>query len=291
MPTRTGNFPIGFRRGWTDWQRDVPSLAAWAREIGFDALDVPVATPADVKTIANIGLKMGPVDLLDLGDIMATDLSKRKDVLQKNLAYIKDLGAAGVKLFFSVVIPGDHAAKRADNYKLAVECYAPLAQAAHAVGGSIILEGWPGGPPNYSSLCCTPETIRAILKDIPRGMALNYDPSHLIRLGVDHYRFLQEFISHVRHVHAKDTAVYPEAQYELGTQGSSFASGHGFGEYTWRYTIPGHGIARWPDIFALLKSTNYPGLVSVELEDENFNGTEAGEKAALLHSLNYLRGA
>jgi len=293
MPTRTGNFPIGFRRGWTDWQRgEIATLATWARETGFDALDVPIATPADVKTLAKMGLKMGPVDLLDLGDIMATDLAKRRDVLQKNLAYIKDLGAAGVKLFFSVVIPGDHAAKRADNYKLAIECYSPLAHAAHSVGGSIILEGWPGGPPNYSSLCCTPETVRAILKDIPRGMALNYDPSHLIRLGVDHYRFLQEFISQVRHVHAKDTAVYPEAQYELGIySGSSFQSGHGFGEHTWRYTIPGHGVARWPDIFALLKSTNYPGIVSVELEDENFNGTEAGEKAALLHSLNYLRGA
>jgi hypothetical protein len=26
----------------------------------------------------------------------------------------------------------------------------------------------------------------------------------------------------------------------------------------------------------------------VELEDEHFNGTEAGEKAALVHSLNFL---
>ena len=31
MPTRTGNFPIGFRRGWSDWQKkDTAALAAWA---------------------------------------------------------------------------------------------------------------------------------------------------------------------------------------------------------------------------------------------------------------------
>ena len=34
-----------------------------------------------------------------------------------------------------------------------------------------------------------------------------------------------------------------------------------------------------------------PTIVSVELEDENFNGSEAGEKAALLHSLDFLRSA
>ena len=41
---------------------------------------------------------------------------------------------------------------------------------------------------------------------------------------------------------------------------------------------------------ALLKSSGYAGMVSVELEDENFNGTEEGEKSALAHSLDYLRG-
>jgi hypothetical protein len=31
-------------------------------------------------------------------------------------------------------------------------------------------------------------------------------------------------------------------------------------------------------------------VISVELEDEQFNGTEAGEKAALVHSLSFLKG-
>ena len=54
---------------------------------------------------------------------------------------------------------------------------------------------------------------------------------------------------------------------------------------------PGHGVARWTEIFKELKAANYKGVVSIELEDENFNTSESGEKAGLMHSLNYLQGA
>ena len=114
-----------------------------------------------------------------------------------------------------------------------------------------------------------------------KALGVNYDPSHLIRLGVDHIRFLNEFVGNVFHVHAKDTETFPEAVYEFGiSQGCGvFAPGHGWGGSTWRYTIPGSGEARWTEIFKILKANNFKGVVSVELEDENFNGTEDGEKA------------
>ena len=74
-------------------------------------------------------------------------------------------------------------------------------------------------------------------------------------------------------------------------QDSVFAGPHGFGEYVWRHTIPGQGVTRWSEILQALVATRYQGIVSVELEDENFNTDEAGEKAGLIHSLNFLRGA
>jgi len=46
---------------------------------------------------------------------------------------------------------------------------------------------------------------------------------------------------------------------------------------------------RWGEIFSVLKQSGYKGAVSVELEDENFNGSEEGEQRALLASLAYLR--
>ncbi|HEY1683813.1 MAG TPA: sugar phosphate isomerase/epimerase [Tepidisphaeraceae bacterium] len=290
MNTRTGKFPIGFRRGWSDWQKnDLATLAKWAKSVGFDALDLSKVTAEEMHTLQSSGLKLGTADLLDFGNIMASDSAKRKDVIAQNIAYVKSAAALGAKLFFTVIIPGDHAANRSDNYKLAVESYAPICQAAADNGAAIVIEGWPGGDPWLSSLCCSPESTRMFLKDVPRGAALNYDPSHLIRLGIDHLRFLKEFIAHVKHVHAKDTELFPEAQYEFGLyQGAVAAKNHGFGQLAWRYTIPGHGVGRWSEIFKTLRENKYQGIVSVELEDENFNGSESGEKNALTHSLEFL---
>jgi len=290
MATRTGSFPIGFRRASVEWQKDLAKLSKWSKQAGFDVIDFTHrATADDFRTLKEASLSHGAVDLLDFGQIMSKDAGKRKELLEQNLAFIKDAAAQGAKAFFTVVIPGDHAANRADNYKLAVECYAPIADACAKAGATLAVEGWPGGFPYFSSLVCTPETVRSFIQDIGRGVGINYDPSHLIRLRVDHIRFLKEFAEHVKHVHAKDTDVDHDALYEFGTQPGTFATPHRWGEWTWRYTLPGHGLARWGEIFTILKSSAYQGAVSVELEDENFNGTEEGEQRALEYSLEFLK--
>jgi len=189
------------------------------------------------------------------------------------------------RIFTGLVKPLTHGDAPQDAAK-----YRVFLDSARKAGAFIAVEGWPGGFPYFASLMCSPETVRSFLKDVGRGVALNYDPSHLIRLRVDHIRFLKEFAEHVKHVHAKDTDVDADALYEFGTQPATFAKPHGFGEWTWRYTIPGQGVARWSEITSILKNSGYTGVVSVELEDEHFNGSEAGEKAALVHSLNYLKG-
>ncbi len=293
MGTRTGNFPIGFRRGWSDWQKkDLKALSQWAKGSGFDCIDLGKATQEDIGALRGSGLAIGSADLLDFGNIMANDAGKRKDVIAQNVAYVKEASKAGAKVFFTCVIPGDPAKKRAENYALALECFAPIAKAADESGSAIAIEGWPGGAPHFATLCCTPETYRSFMKDLgSKAVGINYDPSHLIRLGVDHVRFLQEFGGKVHHVHAKDTEIMPEAVYEMGLyQDSPFAKPHGFGAHVWRYSIPGHGCTRWVEVFRILKAAGFKGAVSVELEDENFNGSEDGEKAGLLHSLAFLKG-
>jgi sugar phosphate isomerase/epimerase len=290
MATRTGNFPIGFRRAGVEWQKDLPKLAAWSKQAGFDVIDFTHrSAAADYQTLKSAGLSVGSVDLLDFGQIMASDAGKRKDVLDANLKYVKEAAANGGKAFFTCIIPGDPTKKRGENYKLAVECFTPIAHACAESGGALAIEGWPGGAPHLANICCTPETVRQFIKDVGRGVGLNYDPSHLIRLRVDHIRFLKEFAAHVKHVHAKDTDVDADALYEFGTQSAAFATPHRWGEWTWRYTVPGHGLARWGEIFTILKSSGYKGAVSVELEDENFNGSEEGEKRALDTSVAYLK--
>jgi sugar phosphate isomerase/epimerase len=293
MTTRTGNFPIAFRRGWGDWTRSLPALATWARESQFEAIDLMNVRPDDLKTLEQHGLRIGSADLLDFGNLLSTDASSRKELIEKNAAYMQQLGPLGAKVFFTCVIPGDAALPRAENYRLAVEVFKPLARAAGAAGAKIVIEGWPGGWPHYANLCCTPETYRSLIADVGgEALGINYDPSHLIRLGVDHVRFLREFAPRVFHVHAKDTELFPEAQYEYGLYQSAVGvKAHGFGEHCWRYAIPGHGCTRWTECLAILRSVGYRGVVSVELEDEHFNGSEAGEKAGLVLSRDFLVGA
>jgi len=293
MTTRTGSFPIGARRGWGDWQKkDLGAFLAWLKSSGFDVVDLMNVTSADLAAVKEAGLRIGSVDLLDFGKIMSSDEGMRRDVIARNVASVKELAALGAKVFFTCVIPGDPSKPRPENYKLAVECFTPIAQAADDAGAAIAIEGWPGGSPHYANLCCTPETMRAFIKDVGcRSIGVNYDPSHLIRLGVDHIQFLREFSARVWHVHAKDTEVFDGMIYELGRyQSSAFGGPIGFGEFTWRYTLPGHGVARWVKIMKTLESRGYKGAVSVELEDERFNGTEAGEKEGFVRSLEFLRG-
>jgi sugar phosphate isomerase/epimerase len=121
---------------------------------------------------------------------------------------------------------------------------------------------------------------------------VNFDPSHLLRMGIDPLRFLREFSSRVYHVHGKDTELFPEALYLYGhEQPPTLGKGHGFGNMSWRYTIPGHGVTSWTEVFRILVQAGYKGAVSIELEDENFNGTRAGEEAGLLHGRNFLQGS
>ena len=293
MGTRTGGFKIGMRRGWSEWQRDLPTLTAWASASGFDAIDLGGLSPEDAVTVKEAGLSLGSVDLVDSGNILSPDPEKRKTAIERNVNYVKDAASNGASIFFTCIIPHGSGEPRDESYKLAVESFGPIIQAITEVGGHMVIEGYPGGKPHLPSLCCTPETMRQFLKDFEgQNVGINYDPSHLIRLGVDHIRFLKEFGAHVYYVHGKDTEIDTEAIYEYGLyQNAAFAKGHGFGEWVWRYTIPGSGQARWSEIFRILQDNGYQGNVSVELEDENFNGTEAGEKSGLLHSLEFLRSA
>ena len=122
-------------------------------------------------------------------------------------------------------------------------------------------------------------------------MGINYDPSHLIRMGIDPIRFLEEFGARVYHVHGKDTELLPENLYEYGhEQPATFAKHFNYGGWQWRYTIPGHGVMRWGKALQVLNAIGYTGNICIELEDANFNGSTEGEKMGFLQGAGFLRG-
>jgi len=285
--TRTGGFPIGFRRGWSDWQKDLPSLIAFAKANGLECIDLARTGDVDAPVVAESGLRFGSVDLPEWRDLSSPDKAKRDEAVARNAEYIGKCAEFGVKNFFVVVQLANSELKLSERFDLAVQGYGALADVLAKHEAWVVIEGYPGADVPV----CTPESYRIFLNECPARMAINYDPSHLIRQGIDPIRFLHEFAPRVQHIHAKDTEIFHEALYEHGHEKPPVrAKTHGFGSAFWRYTIPGHGEMRWREAFAILEQAGYQGCVSIELEDENFNGSEEGEKQGLIRSAHFLAG-
>ncbi len=285
LATRTGHFPIGFRRGWSDWQKDLNQVVAFARENGVGVVDVG-ADVAAVRAITAAGLRVGSADATDWGKLMSEDKSVRAEAVAKNIAFATEAVAAGAKNFFICMLPADPKRSRAENFASLLDSLQSLVPAYEKLGARLAIEGYPGN----GAIITTPEGYRALFKEFPsKAVAINFDPSHLIRMSIDPVRFLGEFADRVVHVHGKDTEILTDAVYDYGSElPAMFAKGHGFGAYAWRYTLPGHGMARWSKMLAQLKDAGYHGAVCIELEDENFNGTAEGEKAGILAGAQYL---
>jgi sugar phosphate isomerase/epimerase len=287
--TRTGHFPIGFRRMWFDWQKDLSSLAAWALENQFSIIDLGPDAEQTLPLLRKVGLRPGTVDLADWGNMISPNADARRQAVSRNVAYVKACAGFGPLNHFTVMLPQQPELTRAENFKYMVESYAQLAPTLELSQAKIVIEGWPGP----GALCCTPETYGAFFRECPSpAFGVNYDPSHLLRMGIDPLRFLREFAPRVYHVHGKDTELFSEALYLYGhEQPPTFGQVHPFGGMHWRYTIPGHGVAPWTEIFAVLAQAGYAGAVSIELEDKNFCGDPDREKAGLLHGRNFLQSA
>jgi sugar phosphate isomerase/epimerase len=288
MRTRTGNLAIGFRRGGGEWQRDLEELIAWAQEDGLEAIDLGKDGDRSAKVVIDAGLRIGSIDLPARESMLSPDKSKRAEAIAQNAQYIRACAPCGPINYFIVMVPEKPERPRAENFGYMVESFAELVPLLEQANARIGIEGWPGP----GVLCCTPEGYRALFRELPSdAMAINYDPSHLIRQSIDPLRFLHEFVDRVCHVHGKDTELLTENLYEYGSeQPSTFARRIPFGALHWRYTIPGQGCMRWTEAFRILKAHGYAGCVSLELEDANFNGATESEKLGILQGARFLQG-
>ena len=213
----------------------------------------------------------------------------RREAVARNAEYIRACAAAGAKTFFICMIPEDPSRPRAENFAYMVESYSALRATFEENDAYLVIEGWPGP----GSLVCTPETYRAFIEQVGSpNMGVNYDPSHLVRMGINPIRFLWEFIGNVFHVHGKDCMIIDENLYQYGNlQEATFDTPYKYGGMNWRYTIPGHGVSDWKLILNILMDSGYAGCISIELEDHYYDDTEYDQKQGVLQGVKFLAGS
>jgi sugar phosphate isomerase/epimerase len=105
------------------------------------------------------------------------------------------------------------------------------------------------------------------------GFFLNFDPSHLVWLGIDPVTALAANLGLVKHVQAKDVQVDAAARNSFGVFGQLIDKPSPWTSGWWRYRIPGLGEVDWRRLVDVLYEGGYDGYVSVEHEDPVWSGT------------------
>ena len=280
---------IGFRIPGRARETSFEELCAWATKTGFGSIDLGSANAEQIQTARAAGLEIGTIDLPGTSQLISTDPEKQAAGVEAAKAAIAATAEQGADKMFCVFVPEDQTRRRAQCFEVWKETFPAVAAFAEEKGVRIAMEGWPGPGPSYPALGCTPEMWRAMFAAVPsKAFGLNFDPSHLIRIGIDWKRALDEFGDRVIHCHGKDTDFDAERLYEHGNLGPTFRSAVAFGESWWRYTIPGEGTVNWGWLIGRLEDFGFNGVVSVELEDYRYHETWELQKDGLARSRQHL---
>ena len=264
-------------------------IIQWAADNGLASIDLP-EVDAEIRAWcdhAKIGI--GSVDWGAGGGVLSKDDRVRNEAVVAMKQRVRAVAEHGSGVIFLCLSPDDRLQKRAETFEVFEQSYPEIVAEAEACEVFLAIEPWPGPPPAYPNLGCTPETLRAVFKAVPSpNLGICYDPSHFARIGVDYKRVLIEFGDRVRHVHAKDTERLADGLYEFGYLGQSFGQRYGHGEGWWRYCIPGWGVVDWKWVVARLEEIGYDGPLSIELEDHRYSGSSEKNAAGILSAKRYL---
>ena len=161
----------------------------------------------------------------------------------------------------------------AENLRDAEAIFPRLVEHAEAQGVKIVIEncvmeGWhPDGYPG--NLAYSPELWEWMFS---LGLRLNFDPSHLVWLGIDPVEAVRPYVDYVAHAQAKDIEVFPERRQRYGFFGKTVERGDPWDTGWWRYRVPGLGEVDWTRLIDVLYEGGYEGVLSVEHEDPVWSG-------------------
>jgi sugar phosphate isomerase/epimerase len=267
-------------------------IAGKAVALGYAALEVATWPAAGNRPFTATHLAVESLDQAGADDVRA--LFDRHDLTLSALAYydnnlhpdpsvraevnahvLRNLEAAallGVPCV-GTFVGRDPSRSVAENLVVARDVFAPLVDRAGELGVKLmiencVMEGWhPDGYPG--NLAYSPELWEWMF-DL--GLYLNYDPSHLMWIGIDPVEVVAPYIDRIPHWQAKDVQLFPGKRNRWGHYGPAVDRTDEWDMGWWRYRVPGLGQVDWPALIDRFYESGYRGVVSVEHEDPVWGG-------------------
>lgn len=285
----------------------------WAHKIGFETLEVSCWPKSNTRDYSG-----SDIDVENLTEEKAKEL---KSILVKNkmeiatLAYYDNnldqnldlrikynnhllsvidaaslLGVKNVGTF----IGRDFSLTIEENFDKMVKVFKPILEYAKTKDVRIIIEncsmpgwhkdGWAG------TISYSPELWDEMFKRLPYdNFGLNFDPSHLIWLGIDYIQALKNFKNKIFTVHAKDTEIFEDKKDYYSILGKQLERKDSWDLGFWRHRMPGKGDINWKKFIETLKEIDYKDEIIIEHEDLEYQDSIEKVKEGLEIGYNYLR--
>ncbi|MGR9499969.1 sugar phosphate isomerase/epimerase family protein (plasmid) [Rhizobium leguminosarum] len=271
--------------------RPLEEVVDFAASAGFDAIEIDVGghikTPDRVEAAVALARSRNLFvsSITYFGNQLDADRAKREALRAKTAEFAGAIGEAGVPIF--VIFPGrDDTASDEANYDDFADFANRLIAQTQSYGLTFAIENWPGPKDNF--IGTTPRGWQELFQRIrdPR-FGLEFDPSHLIRIGVDPYQALATVKDRIAILHAKDTAIDPGSLQAVGYHGKGW----------WQYKLPGLGLIDWPRFLRKARGAGFDGTLSIEHEDAAYGwpgkdlaARKDGERLGLDYLRNVLSG-
>ena len=292
-------------------ERTLAEIAAWARAHDFDALEVAAwpalgdrpftATHLDVESFgqreADAATALLDRHRLTLSSIafydnnLHPDPTERSAVNRHVMACIDAAALLGCPTV-GTFVGRDPSKSVAENLVEAATIFAPLVDRAGERGVKLIIEncvmeGWhPDGYPG--NLAYSPELWEWMFS-LGLCLYLNFDPSHLVWMGIDPVEAVRPYIDRIPHAQAKDIEVFTDRRNRFGWPGKAVARDNPWDVGWWRYRVPGLGTVDWRRLVDTLYEGGFDGVLSVEHEDPVWGGSPERVETGLDVAHNTLR--
>jgi len=260
----------------------------FARKAGFECIEI-VAAPGSALDIRKMAkTEIGKIkDILTKNRVKVSSLTCSLNHLdpddgrrKKNNGYFIDVLKIAKEFGANIVttnVWGDRTKPPKENLPLYKEVFSEYAKIAEESKVRIAIENCPltnSYPFFIGNIGYSPVMWELLFEAVPSPtIGLQYDPSHLIWLGIDYLRGLYDFKERIYSVHAKDTEIIKDNLYKEGILSTNW----------WRYRLPGLGQINWQKFMATLYDIGYKGDIIIEQKDPVFcrDRMDEGLKLAL----------